>query len=291
VLAVDGEVRRPLALSLDEIRGMPAQSRAVTTECAGNGRGLFTLPNTSGTQWGHGAVSTATWTGVPLGALLERAGLAPSVRHLWMEAADRAPLPTVPRFLRSIPREVAVGDALVAYEMNGHPIPQLHGGPLRLIVPRWFGMASTKWLTHVHARPVVSDNHFMARGYRYQDGSPVERMLVKSVITTPISGQRLPAGVVRVRGQAWTGAGGIRTVDVSTDAGRSWRPARLVGPEQPDAWRGWEADIDVAAPGPQMVVARATDRTGAVQPLEASPNPGGYANNSVHEVRFDAVRA
>ena len=151
---------------------MRAERRSATIECAGNGRGRFELPATSGVQWGLGAVSNATWTGVPLAALLERAGVQASALHFWMEAADRSPLPATPKFLRSIPRETALGEALVAYEMNGQPLPLLHGGPLRLVVPRWYGMASTKWLTHVHARATESDNHFMARGYRYADGSP-----------------------------------------------------------------------------------------------------------------------
>jgi sulfite oxidase len=139
-LTIDGRVGRPATFSLDEIRSLGtragAKPRAVTIECAGNGRGVFMLPKTSGVQWERGAVSTATWTGVPLRALLERVDLKMDGRHLWMEALDHAAAPAVPKFLRSIPRDVALGDAFVAYEMNGRPIPLLHGGPLRLIVPR-----------------------------------------------------------------------------------------------------------------------------------------------------------
>ena len=239
-----------------------------------------------GADSGDGAVSTATWTGVPLGAVLERAGLGPDAQHLWMEALDRAPIGTVPKFLRSIPREVALGDALLAYGMNGGPIPLLHGGPLRLIVPGWYGMTSTQWLTHVHARPTESDNHFMARGYKFADGTPVRTMLVKSVIATPGDGQRVRAGRLTARGQAWSGAGagGIRAVDVSTDDGRTWRSARLVGPDRPGAWRSWEADVD-ARPGTLSLMARATDGTGRVQPVAAPVDAAGYGNNSIHRVR------
>jgi DMSO/TMAO reductase YedYZ molybdopterin-dependent catalytic subunit len=284
-LRVDGLVSRPLTLSLDEIRRLGAESHAVTLECAGNGRDLFQLPKTSGVQWDYGAVSTATWTGVPLRAVLERAGLAPSARHLWMEALDRAPLPTVPKFLRSLPRDVAVDAAFVAYAMNGRPIPLLHGGPLRLIMPGWFGMASTKWLTHVHAMPTESDNFFMAHGYRYADGSGVTVMQPKSVITTPGAEQRVPAGPITIRGQAWSGAGagGIRSVEISVDGGHSWHPARLVGTEQSGAWRGWEAQA-ILRPGAALLMARATDRTGHTQPMRATPNPGGFGNNSIHQV-------
>jgi sulfite oxidase len=282
-LVIDGQVQRPMTLTLDEIRRMGGQTRPVTLECAGNGRGVFRLPKTSGVQWEYGAVSTARWTGVPLAALLERAGLTARARHLWMEASDHAPGGSVPKFLRSIPREVALGDAFVAYAMNDRPIPLLHGGPLRLIVPGWFGMASTKWLTHVHAMPEESDNYFMAHGYRYADGSAVTTMHTKSVIAAPLANQRVAAGRLTVRGQAWTGGGDVRAVDVSVDGGRTWSPARLVGSALPGAWRTWEAEVTVQ-PGTALILARATDSTGAAQPMHAAPNPGGYGNNSIHAV-------
>jgi DMSO/TMAO reductase YedYZ molybdopterin-dependent catalytic subunit len=287
-LTVDGEVSRPLVLDLAAIRRLPAVTVPVTLECAGNGRGLMALPSTSGVQWQRGAVGNAEWTGTRLANVLERAGLRPSAAHLWMEAADSGG-PQVPRFLRSIPREVALRDALVVWEMNGDPIPLLHGGPLRLLVPGWYGMASAKWLTHVHARPSESDNNFMAKGYRFGDGSPVERMKVKSVIATPAEGGRVRAGSMRVAGVAWSGSGGIRQVDVSSDGGRSWRAARLTGADHPTAWRTWEIDVPVARPGRYAVRARATDRSGAVQPAVAATNPGGYGNNSIHEVSFNVA--
>ncbi|GAC1515941.1 MAG: sulfite oxidase [Gemmatimonadaceae bacterium] len=290
-LTIDGEVGRVMTMTLDDIRAMGGNTRVVTLECAGNGRAIFQLTNTSGVQWERGAVSTAEWTGVPLGALLDRAKPRSSAQHFWMGALDRAPLPQVPVFLRSIPRATAVDDAFVAYEMNGKPIPLLHGGPLRLIVPGWFGMASTKWLTTIHARAAESDNNFMAKGYRYGDQSPVTVMRVKSVITSPREGERVRGSTLVAKGQAWTGAGsgGVRGVDVSSDGGRSWHAARLVGPDHPGAWRSWEARLALASSGPQTLLARATDGRGGVQPLTAAPNPGGYGNNSMHEVRFNAV--
>ena len=286
-LTVDGEVSRPLVLDLAEIRRLPAVTVPVTLECAGNGRGLMSLPSTSGVQWQRGAVGNAEWTGTRLANVLERAGLRPSAAHLWMEALDSAG-PQVPKFLRSIPRGVALSDALLVWEMNGQPIPLLHGGPLRLLVPGWYGMASAKWLTHVHARATESDNNFMAKGYRFGDGSPVERMQVKSVIATPAEGARVRSGAVRVAGVAWSGSGGIRQVEVSAD-GQSWQPARLTGEDHPTAWRTWEIDVPVARPGRYTLRARATDGSGAVQPDAAPSNPGGYGNNSIHAVSFDVV--
>ncbi|MFL5384265.1 MAG: sulfite oxidase [Longimicrobiaceae bacterium] len=287
-LTVDGEVNRPLALDLAEIRRLPAVTVPVTLECAGNGRGLMALPSTSGVQWQRGAVSNAVWTGTRLANVLERAGIRSTAAHFWMEAADSGG-PRVPKFLRSIPREVAMRDALLAWEMNGEPISLLHGGPLRLLVPGWYGMASTKWLTHVHARPTESDNHFMAKGYRWADGTPVQRMAVKSLIASPLEGARIPIGPVRVAGVAWGGNGGIRQVEVSMDGGGSWRPARLTGRADAHAWRTWEADLPIERIERYTLRARAVDQSGAVQPDVAATNPAGYGNNSIHEVRFDVV--
>jgi DMSO/TMAO reductase YedYZ molybdopterin-dependent catalytic subunit len=287
-LTIDGEVASPVTLRLDDIRRMRAEHRSATIECAGNGRGRLELPATSGVQWGLGAVSTATWTGVPLAALLERAGVRASALHFWMEAADRSPLPAAPTFLRSIPRETALGEALVAYEMNGQPLPLLHGGPLRLVSPRWYGMASTKWLTHVHARATESDNHFMARGYRYADGSPVDLMRVKSLITAPRDGEPVRVGTTRLTGVAWTGTGTVAQVEVSSDGGRTWQQARCTSEARPGTWRLWEADMAIQGTGEQRVRARATDTAGHTQPDQAAANPGGYGNNSIHEVRVNA---
>ena len=284
-LAIDGDVAKPLTLSLDELRGMRTVRHAATLECAGNGRGRFALPNTSGVQWEFGAVSNATWTGVPLSALLERAGVQASALHFWTEAADKAPMPAAPKFTRSIPRDIALGEAFIAYEMNGQPLPYLHGGPLRLVVPRWYGMAWTKWITHIHARPTESDNHFMVRGYRYADGSPVNLMRVKSVITTPRDGDQVRVGSTRVTGVAWTGTGTVSKIELSSDDGKTWQPGRFTTEARPGTWRLWEADVPVASAGDQRLRARATDADGQTQPDQATPNPAGYGNNSIHEVR------
>jgi sulfite oxidase len=287
-LTIDGDVARPVTLRLDDIRRMRAEHRSVTIECAGNGRGRLDLPATSGVQWGIGAVSNATWTGVPLADVLERVGVQASALHFWMEAADRGPLPATPAFLRSIPRETALGGALVAYEMNGRPVPFLHGGPLRLVVPGWYGMASTKWLTHVHARATESDNHFMARGYRYADGSAVDLMRVKSLITAPREGERVAVGTTRVTGVAWTGTGTVERVEVSSNGGGTWQPARFTSEPRPGAWRLWEAEAPIQSAGDRHLRARATDTAGHTQPEHAIRNPGGYGNNSIHQVRVDA---
>jgi DMSO/TMAO reductase YedYZ molybdopterin-dependent catalytic subunit len=301
---VSGLVRNPLSLTLAEITALPQTEAVHTLECAGNGRGLFRLPSTSGTQWERGAIGNAAWGGVRLATLLQRAGVAPEAKHVWLEAADQAPLPDVPKFLRSIPIEKAMEDTLLAHAMNGEPLAELHGFPLRAIVPGWFGMASTKWLVALRVEDRPSDNHFMARGYRYAHpgedpaaAPPVEAMLVKSVITRPLDSATLalpprdvPRGLkrkpplLRVQGFAWAGPTGVRLVEISSDGGRSWRPAGFMGDTAPGAWRAWATEIEVTPPARMTLMARATDNAGAVQPLDARANAGGYGNNSIHKV-------
>ena len=289
-LVVDGLVDNPLYLSLVDLQAMAVAARVVTLECAGNGRGLYRLPSTSGTQWERGAVGTARWQGVPLAAVLARARVKPEARHVWFEAADAAPLPQVPRFVRSIPLEKATDDVLLAYGMNGVPLPRLHGAPLRAIVPGWYGMASTKWLTRVRVEAAPSDNHFMVRGYRFTypgedpaQAAPVETLRVKSLITQPEDGTVVRPGAVVVRGLAWAGPPGVRAVEVSVDGGGTWRPAALTGEARPGAWRTWEAQVTARA-GDLTLLARATDGAGDVQPVAARANAGGYGNNSLHAV-------
>lgn len=303
-LEVTGLVRTPLTLSLADLKALPPTTAVHTLECAGNGRALFGLPNTSGIQWERGAIGTAEWTGVRLATVLQRAGVAPEAAHVWFEAADQAPMPSVPRFLRSLPMLKARDDVLLAYSMNGGPLPAPHGFPLRAVVPNWFGMASTKWLTalRVEARP--SDNHFMVKGYRYNyphmgplPQPPVEELQVKSMITRPLDGARLTLAprpnnkppLLRIQGYAWAGTGGVKLVEISTVDGKFWQTAGFMGDTAPGAWRAWATEIEVRPPARVTIMARATDKAGMMQPLEAPPNPGGYGNNAIHKVSVRVV--
>jgi DMSO/TMAO reductase YedYZ molybdopterin-dependent catalytic subunit len=298
-LNVTGWVRTPLALSLDDLATLPRVEAVYTIECAGNGRALFEV-QAPGAQWGLGAVGTAAWSGVRLAAVLQRAGVRLEAKHVWFEAAD-PPQPGVPAFVRSVPIEKAMDDVLLADTMNGEPLPELHGAPLRAVVPGWFGMASTKWLTALRVEDRPSDNHFMARDYHfaYGDADPatsasVETMLVKSLITRPLDGTIVPvdtsAPVVRVDGFAWAGPAGVRTVEVSADGGTTWLRADFVGETSPNAWRAWKAEVPVQPPARITLMARATDNDGRQQPLIARANTAGYGNNSIHKVSID-VRA
>jgi DMSO/TMAO reductase YedYZ molybdopterin-dependent catalytic subunit len=292
-LEVSGLVERPLSLTLAELKKLPQVDAVHTLECAGNGRGLFRLPSTSGTQWERGAVGNARWAGPLLSTLLDRARVRPEARHVWFEAADRAPLPDVPPFLRSIPLEKAAADTLLALRMNGDALPPLHGAPARIIVPGWYGMASTKWVTRIRLEASPSDNHFIVRGYRYvypgedaTKAAPVEAMKVKSLITRPLEGGELHGSSVRIEGFAWAGPSGVKLVEVSSDDGASWKPARFASEATGTAWRGWTLDLPIDRPGSMRVMARATDGNGESQPVEARANASGYGNNSIHQVMF-----
>lgn len=295
-LEVTGLVRTPLSLSLAEVRALPAVEATHTLECAGNGRALFKLGSTSGTQWERGAVGNAAWGGTRLSALLRRAELLPEAKHVWFAAADHAPLPEVPPFLRSIPLEKAMEDTLLAHTMNGEPLHRLHGAPVRAIVPGWFGMASTKWVTRIRVEAAPSDNHFVARGYRYvyPGMDPALALLVgelrvKSVITRPLQGARVPIGRVRVQGFAWAGPAGVKLVEISIDGGKSWRPGGFMGDTAPNAWRTWATEVEVKAPATIKVMARAIDGKDEQQPIEARANASGYGNNSIQVVSFRVV--
>jgi DMSO/TMAO reductase YedYZ molybdopterin-dependent catalytic subunit len=183
-------------------------------------------------------------------------------------------------FVRSLPVAVARHpDTLLATSMNGWPVPRAHGGPLRLVVPAWYGMASVKWLRGVVARREAFRGHFQIERYVI-DGEPIREMRVRAVVTEPAEDSTVARGQVRLAGYAWSGAGEIDGVAVSDDGGRTWLPAQLVGSAPPYGWTRWEADWRPRAPGSAEILARAGDRAGNLQPLQAAWNELGYCNNA-----------
>jgi sulfite oxidase len=290
-MRVEGMVRQPISLSLEAISRMPRHEIACTLECAGNGRGLYRLANTSGTQWEYGAVGTARWNGVRIADVLERVGADPKATDLWLRGADWLGIGTLPAFERSIPMEKARADALLAFEMNGAPLPFFHGGPVRLIVPGWYGMAWIKWPETMRVENRPCDGHFMARSYHWQypgedpaKAAPVERVRVKSLVTSHADGASVPRAPLTAGGWAWSGEGEVTRVDVSTDGLVSWHAAQLGESRGPFAWRRWQFPVRPATAGPLTIAVRATDASHAVQPLAARPNAAGYGNNSIHRV-------
>ena len=297
-LRVDGVVEHPLALTLDDLRRLPMVEEVVTLECAGNGRSFFD-PKVPGAQWQRGAVGTARYKGVRLADVLQRAGISPAGRHVLLDGADQPPVPTAPDFVRSIPIEKAMAPGtLLAYEMNGEPLPAVHGFPLRAIVPGWIGSANVKWLVRVAVLEQPHDGHFMVKGYRFprspvapgekvdpKDMEVVTELDVKSVIAQPGDGAKVAAGSVRVSGAAWAGEAEIERVDVSTDFGRTWQPARLGADRARYAWRLWEIDWVARKRGAYLLMSRATDSRGRTQPIAPFWNPSGYLWNVIDQVR------
>ena len=268
----------------------------MTMECAGNGRaGLAPRPLSQ--PWSLEAVGTAEWTGTPLSDLLEEAGVGQGAVEVMFRGLDRGMEGGEEQwFERSLPLSEAIdGAVLLAYAMNGEPLPPQHGFPLRVVVPGWYGMTNVKWLQRVVVLDKPFEGYQQARGYRLRQapdepGEPVSRMLPRSLMVPPgmpdffTRERRLEPGPCTVRGRAWSGYGAIARVEVSTDGGVRWEEARLGEGVSKWAWRWWEWDWQDAAPGAYVLCCRATDRSGNTQPLSARWNLGGYANNAVQRV-------
>ena len=294
VLTVDGEVENPLSLRLDDLKRLESVTQTVTLECAGNGRS-FHKPPASGLQWEHGAVGTAVWRGVRLADVLRLARPRPTARHVVPDGNDAPPTPQAPDFIRSHPIAKAMEPhTMIALEMNGQPVPHLHGGPARLLVPGWVGSASIKWLTKLTLADAEWSGPFMTRSYRsprVDDANQtysLQSLECKSVVVAPSDGAQLAAGAHTITGFAWAGEGTIVAVDVSTDGGQSWKAASLVGPESRYAWRRWELPWTAAA-GAHTLMARASDSLGRHQPASRPRDPQGYRWNVIHAVRVNVA--
>jgi sulfite oxidase len=299
-LSVQGEVSSPLNLTMDELKKLPAAEVVSVLECAGNGRGFY-QPTITGMQWSRGGVGNARWRGVRLGDVLKKAGMKASMRHVLFNGADTPP-GAMPDFMRTVPLKKALDpDTILAFEMNGEPLPVAHGFPLRLIVPGWAGDSWSKWVTNIQALDKEYDGFWMKTAYRYPvrpvapgsavdpaDLKPLEGIRPKSVIAGPADGAGVGSGPVRIHGVAWAGESPVARVEVSTDGGRAWRPATLGRDKARYAWRLWEVTWTPPGPGSYVLMARATDAAGATQPLVADWNPSGYLWNVVHQIRVQA---
>jgi DMSO/TMAO reductase YedYZ molybdopterin-dependent catalytic subunit len=292
-LEVSGLVGRPLRLSLRDLHNMRSETLVATLECAGNGRSAFDPP-AEGEQWQLGAVSTAEWTGVPLAEILDRAGPTPEAVEIVFRGADRGDVGEAAdpiRFERSLPvTDAGHSGSLLAYAMNGEPLPLEHGYPMRLIVPGWYAVASVKWLTEIEAIGSPFTGYFQAKRYVYEtrrNGAvarePVRLQQVRSVITQPSAGQEVAAGDLVVRGVAWSGAAPIDKVEVSIGTG-PWQNARLIGQRHRHSWQWWELLTRIDSPGQTTLRARATDLAGRTQPERPHWNRLGYGGNAVHNV-------
>jgi DMSO/TMAO reductase YedYZ molybdopterin-dependent catalytic subunit len=296
-LSVGGLVRNAMALSLDELRSRPRLTLPVTMECAGNGRARLS-PRPISQPWLAEAVGTAEWTGTSLAALLEEAGVEQGAVEVVFTGIDHGMEGEVEQdYARSLPLPEALReDVLLAYEVNGQPLPPQHGFPLRLIVPNWYGMTSVKWLRSIEVVADPFQGYQQTHGYRFRDqpedeGEPVTRIAPRALMVPPgfpefLSRDRLmPLGPYRIEGRAWSGRGPIQSVDVSVDGGQTWYAAELGQPPGPAAWTPWSFQWTPPRPGVYELACRARDAAGNEQPLEPSWNVGGYANNAVQRVR------
>ena len=288
-LRLEGLVARPAQIGLEDLRRLPARTVRATLECAGNGRGQVS-PRYPSMPWLEEGVSTADWTGVPLSVLLDEVQVGKSAREIVFHGADRGfDGGTEHGFSRSLPiPEATREDVLLAYAMNGAPLLPQHGAPLRLVVPGWYGMASVKWLVRIEAIDTAYDGVQQARSYHFrrdagEKGIPCTRMRVNSLMVPPgipdFFGRRrtVEAGRVEILGRAWSGEGEVKRVEFAADG--AWQDAVLDPPAGPHAWRRWRASWQ-ASVGRHELRCRATDATGAVQPLEPPWDVTGFGNNA-----------
>ena len=287
---------RTARFSLDDLRSRDSVTAAVTLECAGNGRAMFDSRPVS-QPWLLEAVGNAEWTGVPLTSVLEEVGVPDATIEIVFTGLDRGVEGDIEQsYQRALPLDEAMRtDVLLAYEMNGQPLPPQHGAPVRLVVPGWYGMTHVKWLGRIDAIDRSFDGYQHTTSYRLRSdaddpGAPVTRMLPRSLMVPPgiasfPQRERLVApGSIELEGRAWSGSAPIERVEVSVDGCRNWNDATVHPPSNAHAWQRWHLTWR-ASPGVHDLACRATDASGERQPLDAEPNLGGYANNGVHRVR------
>ena len=279
-LTVSGSVAREMTLTYRDLLSLPRHTLTAWMECYGNSRSLF-VPGAVGNPWTGGAVGNATWTGVSLAAVLDRAGVQASAVEVLCQGGDD------PEFQRSLLLEKARdADTLLAWEMNGEPLARVHGFPVRLVVPGWGGIASVKWITGLTLIDTPFEGHYQTNLYVLRDadgnaGEKVTTQPVKSLITSVRPGDHLSTGKHTVSGVAWSGSGAITAVAVSADSGTTWHPATITEQAGPYSWARWSYEWD-ATPGEHILTSRATDTAGNVQPEHARWNQNGYQYNGWH---------
>jgi DMSO/TMAO reductase YedYZ molybdopterin-dependent catalytic subunit len=305
-LSVGGSnAAHPLSLSLADLHeNFETVTVAAVNQCSGNRRGLFE-PRVPGVQWGPGAMGNALWRGVRLRDVLERAGIIAGALEVWFKGADRPALEATPQFQKSLPMERALDDStLIAFEMNGAPLPRWNGAPARLVVPGWTGTYWMKHLTELRIEPQPLTNFWMKSAYRLPTGAfpahfasqdtaetvPITQILVNSLITAPAAGGLLRRGrPAALSGKAWDSGAGIARVEVSVDGRRSWREAALGRDLGRYAWREFSLPLDTSHAGQIGIAVRAVSRDGTQQPDKLTFNPSGYHDNIVRTLRVEVA--
>lgn len=299
-----GLVNPPRIVQVSELSGMEQMEVEMVLQCSGNGRANYARSvKTRGTQWQKGGVGNVRWKGVPFQALAERLNLEidSRARFVAAEGRDGPPVPRAADFEHSIPLDDFQKKGILALEMNGEPIPAVHGGPVRLILPGYYGTMNVKWLSRLRFEAVESSNHNHLPRYRtfnepippgttpeftFENSSPTWRQKIKSIIWRPLDGLTLPAGPVEIEGVAWNdGTAVLDSVEVSIDRGKNWRKAEMQSPAGPYSWYPWKIRIDPGS-GETEIWSRAVDARGRTQPLDGSIhwNPSGYEWYGVDKV-------
>jgi len=296
-LTIKGAVDTPLSLSLAELKGLAEPIEVVAVnQCSGNSRG-FSMPRVFGAQLGNGSMGNARWRGVPLKAVLEKAGVKANARQVTFQGLDKPVLASTPAFIKALDISHAMnGEPMIAWAMNGTDLPFLNGYPIRLVVPGYFG---TYWIKHLSEIEVVDHTYegfFMAKGYRVPDNDclciapgttaaqtkPISKMPVRSFITSISQGDVLPLNTsVVLKGIAFDGGDGIDKVQLSIDGGKSWREAQLGQDLGRFSFRQWTLPVTFTHKGATQLMVRASNRAGEIQPLRADWNPGGYRRHVV----------
>ncbi len=302
---VHGKVATPLTLSLDELKELATPIEIVAVnQCSGNSRGHF-VPRVGGGQLSHGAMGNARWTGIPLRAVLEKAGLAKEAQQVAFNGLDRAPIEATPDYIKALDVDHALdGEVMLAWAMNGEDLPMLNGYPLRLVVPGYFG---TYWVKHVNDIEVldrVYTGFWMATAYRtpatpgraIEPGTapkktdPIGRFTIRSFITSVPEKGTLPLGrETVVRGIAFDAGHGIREVAFSSDGGRSWQSAELGKDIGKYSFREWTIAFTPRERGTRTLMSRAVNRLGETQPMEPLWNPAGYLRNVIEPVHIEVA--
>ncbi len=303
-VAVGGDgANSRIELSLDDLKAMPAHEITAVCQCSGNRRGLFD-PHVAGVEWGYGAMGCATWKGARLKDVLDKAGLKKETIEIAMNGADGPVIDKTPDFVKSIPLEIATAEnTLIAYEMNGQPLPHFNGFPARVIIPGWTG---TYWVKHVISLNALTkpfDGFWMKSAYRIPNGkfpivaqfvsqttavnTPITEMVVNSLITSHTDGDKVKEGRVTVSGVAWDAGYGVGPVEVSTDGGKSWSDATLGQDLGRFAFRPWSYAL-TAKKGANSVMVRASNAIGQTQTATLIANPAGYHDNVMQNITLNA---
>ena len=300
---VKGKVEKPLKLSLADIKRLPSVEIVAVNQCSGNSRGFFE-PRVAGGQSGNGAMGNARWRGASLKAVLDLAGVQKTAKQVTFNGLDMPIVDKTPDFVKALDIDVARnGEVMLAYSMNGQDLPFLNGYPVRLVVPGYYGTYWMKHLSEINVIDTVFDGFWMKTAYRIPDNDcnctepgtppkstiPIGRFTVRSFITSVLDGASVKAGQqITLRGIAFDGGTGIKSVAVSTDDGKSWTDAKLGQDLGKYSFREWTLPVTLAA-GPHVLMARATSNGGKTQPMQPLWNPAGYLRNVVEKTRVTAA--